>query len=79
MKKNILSEKRKAQQDGYTNEFIFRGGRLCNLHCPEQTYAICQVVVGINYCPVDKCNVYRIETPEGRKGIATRTAKENNK
>ncbi len=66
-----LSELQKAKDAGFQVEFVFTAGRIRQLFRPDQTYAFCQVVTGIFSCPIDKCEVYRIQTPAGIKGFLT--------
>lgn len=65
-----ITEKQKAIDEGFIEEFVFSNNRLRCLLFPEQTYAMCQVVVKATYCPVDECTVYRIKTPAGIPGYA---------
>ncbi len=66
----IICEKSKAIQEGYAYEFGFGNGRIYDLLYPEQTYAASHVVEEVCFCEIEKCRVYRIITPSGKKGYA---------
>jgi len=60
----------KAFDAGYRQRFVFKNGDLyCTLN-PEKCYPIQTVSKQAIPCIRSKSNIYRIETPEGTKGIA---------
>jgi hypothetical protein len=70
---NNQSALQAALNEGYITQFIIHNGYISDLLYPEQEFAFCHVVVDICPCLINNHILYRIVTPNGIKGYATKT------
>lgn len=63
-------EVKKAFDVGYIERFVFKDGCIYCTSSPQKIYLVQEIYKQPIPCQVSKSNIYRIETPEGIKGIA---------